>query len=141
VKTIINLSFVLITLIGVASAQAGTVHVGHTGGYGNYHGNYHGGHGYYAHGGHGTTLTGAKDITPTGDNGTTPLEGTAPVTGAGGTKARPILRQRLLPIELALLYRASDSDFFLFSRLQLASNFPEDIRKSSECLSILLFPS
>jgi hypothetical protein len=32
---------------------------------------------------------------------------------------RPILRQRLLPLQLALLYRASDPDSFLFSRLQL----------------------
>lgn len=48
VKTIRTLSLVLITIIGVATAQAGTVH---TGGRGNYHGNYHGGNGYYARGG------------------------------------------------------------------------------------------
>jgi hypothetical protein len=71
VKTIKSFSLILITIAGVASAQAGTVHAGHTtvhtgGGRGNYHGgyqgNYHGnyggghgyyGHGYYAHGGHG----------------------------------------------------------------------------------------
>ena len=56
-KTIKSLSLILITIVGVASAQAGTVHAGHTtvhtGGQGNYHGNYHGGHGYYAHGGQG----------------------------------------------------------------------------------------
>ncbi len=55
VKTIRTLSLVLITIIGVATAQAGTVHAGHTtvhtGGHGNYHGNYHGGNGYYARGG------------------------------------------------------------------------------------------
>jgi hypothetical protein len=45
------MSLVLITIIGVASAQAGTVHLGHTGGHGNYQGNYHGGKGYYARGG------------------------------------------------------------------------------------------
>ena|SRR5271165_4910307 len=50
VKTIRTLSLVLITIIGVATAQAGTVHADHTG-HGNYHGNYHGGNGYYAHGG------------------------------------------------------------------------------------------
>ncbi len=58
VHTINRLSLVLTTIIGVASAQAGTVHAGHTGGHGNYHSNYNGGyyahrgHGYYAHGGH-----------------------------------------------------------------------------------------
>ena len=60
-KNIFGLSFVLITVIGVASMQAGTVHTGHTvvhsGGHGNYHGNYHGnnrgGNGYYARGGNG----------------------------------------------------------------------------------------
>jgi hypothetical protein len=56
VKTIQSLSFILITIFGVASAQAGTAHAGHTtvhtGGRGNYHSNYHGGHGYYANGGH-----------------------------------------------------------------------------------------
>ena len=55
--TIRRLSLVLLTIIGVASAQAGTVHAGHTtvhsGGHGNYHGNYHGGNGYYARGGNG----------------------------------------------------------------------------------------
>jgi hypothetical protein len=55
VKTIKSLSLVLITIIGVASAQAGTVHASHTtvhtGGNANYHGNYHGGHGYYGNGG------------------------------------------------------------------------------------------
>jgi hypothetical protein len=59
-KTITALSFVLIALLGVASTQAGTAHVGHTtvhtGGHGYYHGNYHGGYnhhgnGYYARGG------------------------------------------------------------------------------------------
>jgi uncharacterized membrane protein len=56
--TVINikLSLVVLTIIGVASVQAGTVHAGHTtvhtGGHGNYHGNYHGGNGYYANGGH-----------------------------------------------------------------------------------------
>jgi hypothetical protein len=57
VKTIKSLSLILITISGVASAQAGTVHAGHTtvhtGGQGNYHANYHGGHGYYARGGQG----------------------------------------------------------------------------------------
>jgi hypothetical protein len=58
VKTIKSLSLILITIVGVASAQAGTVHAGHTtvrtgDGHGSYHGNYRGGHGYYAHGGHG----------------------------------------------------------------------------------------
>ncbi len=58
VNTIKRLSLVLTTIIGVASAQAGTVHAGHTGGHGNYQSNYNGGyyahrgHGYYAHGGH-----------------------------------------------------------------------------------------
>jgi hypothetical protein len=56
VKTIISLGFILVTLLGVASAQAGTVHAGHAtvhnGGHGNHHGYYHGGHGYYAHGEH-----------------------------------------------------------------------------------------
>jgi hypothetical protein len=51
------LSFVLVTIIGVATAEAGrNEHAGHTtvraGGRGNYHTNYHGGNGYYAHGGH-----------------------------------------------------------------------------------------
>jgi hypothetical protein len=71
-----KLSLVLITIIGVASAQAGTVHAGHTtvhtGGHGNYHGNYHGGQRYA----NGTTLTGVK--------GTTPTEVTAPVAGTVG---------------------------------------------------------
>jgi hypothetical protein len=53
VKTIKSLGLILITTIAVTSAQAGTVHAGHTtvhtGRHGNYHGNYHGGHGYYAH--------------------------------------------------------------------------------------------
>ena len=58
------LSLVVITIIGVASAQAGTVHTGHTtvhtgGGHGNYHGNYHGGNGY-AHGGHGYYANGGQ---------------------------------------------------------------------------------
>jgi hypothetical protein len=57
VKIIPSLSFVLLTIFGVASAQAGTVHARHTtvhtGGSGNYHGNYHGGHGYYTRGGQG----------------------------------------------------------------------------------------
>jgi hypothetical protein len=65
VKTIKILSFVLVTIIGVATAQAGrTEHAGHTavhtGGHGNYHANYHGrngyhgGNGYYARGGYRT---------------------------------------------------------------------------------------
>jgi hypothetical protein len=56
VKTIKGLILVLLTMVGLASAQAGTVHAGHTtihtGGRGGYHGNYHGGYGYYARGGH-----------------------------------------------------------------------------------------
>jgi hypothetical protein len=64
VKTITSLSFFLITIFGVASAQAGTVHAGHTtahsGGHGNYHGNYHGGNGYYAHGGQGYHANGRQ---------------------------------------------------------------------------------
>jgi hypothetical protein len=63
VKTIRKLSLILI-IIGVASAQAGTVHSGrttvHTTGHGNYHGNYYGGHGYYAHGGHGYYANGGQ---------------------------------------------------------------------------------
>jgi len=55
VKTIKVLSFVFVSLLGVASTQAGTAHAGHTtvhtGGRGNNHGSYHGGHGYYAQGG------------------------------------------------------------------------------------------
>jgi hypothetical protein len=54
-KTIKPLGLLLIAIFGVASAQAGTVHVGHTtvhtGRHGNYHRNYHGGNGYYANGG------------------------------------------------------------------------------------------
>jgi hypothetical protein len=61
VKIIKSLIFALITIVGVASAPAGTAHAGHTtvhtGGRGNYHGNYRGnysgGHGYYSHGGRG----------------------------------------------------------------------------------------
>jgi hypothetical protein len=48
------LSLILIIIFGVASAQAGNAHAGHTtvhtGGRGNYHGNYHGVHGYYTYG-------------------------------------------------------------------------------------------
>jgi len=51
VRTIKTFSLVLITIIGVATAQAGTVHAGHTTGHGNYHGNYRGGQRYYARGG------------------------------------------------------------------------------------------
>ena len=57
VRIIETLSLVVITMIGVASVQAGTVHVGHTtvhsAGHGNYQGNYRGGNGYYARGGNG----------------------------------------------------------------------------------------
>ena len=57
VNTIRTLSLVLLTIIGVASAQAGNGYPGHTtvhnGGRGNYHGNYHEGNGYYARGGNG----------------------------------------------------------------------------------------
>jgi hypothetical protein len=52
VRTIKALGLILITIFGVASAQAGTTHSVHTGEHGNYHRNYHGGHGYYANGGH-----------------------------------------------------------------------------------------
>jgi hypothetical protein len=64
VKTIKSLSLALITIFGVASAQAGTVHVGHTtvhtGRHGNYHGNYHGGNGYYARRGQGYYANGGQ---------------------------------------------------------------------------------
>jgi len=55
VKTIKSFGLVLITILGVASAQADTVHAGHTtvhtSRHGNYHGNYHRGNGYHARGG------------------------------------------------------------------------------------------
>jgi hypothetical protein len=67
VKTIKSLSLILITIFGVVSAQAGTVHSGHTtvhtGGHGNYHANYHGGHGYYARGGQGYYANGGRYYT------------------------------------------------------------------------------
>ena len=59
-KTIKTLSLVLITIIGVASAQAGTFHAGHTGGNGNYHSNYRGGQRYYANGGNGYYARGGQ---------------------------------------------------------------------------------
>ena len=52
-KTIKSLAFVVLTLIGVASAQAGTAHPGHTNIHTGGHGYYHGGHGYYSRGGQG----------------------------------------------------------------------------------------
>ena len=94
VRIIETLSLVVITMIGVASVQAGTVHVGHTtvhsAGHGNYQGNYRGGNGYYAHGGSGYYARGGKGTTPMEGNGTTPTEGTTLATGAVGTMAANI---------------------------------------------------
>ena len=81
-------------MIGVASVQADTVHVGHTtvhsAGHGNYQGNYRGGNGYYAPAVAGTTLGVVKGTTPMEGNGTTPTEGTTLATGAVGTMAANI---------------------------------------------------
>ena len=63
-RSIRRLGLILITIIGVVSAQAGTVHTSrttvHSGGHGNYHSNYHGGNGYYAHGGNGYYANGGQ---------------------------------------------------------------------------------
>ena len=113
VRTIKTFSLVLITIIGVATAQAGTVHAGHT------------------------TETAATEITTatiTGVMGTT-LAGVNGYYANGGSQHPllagrvlwwPILRRRILPLQLALLYRAPDSDSFLFSRL-LGCNSPKNI--------------
>ena len=73
VRIIETLSLVVITMIGVASVQAGTVHVGHTtvhsAGHGNYQGNYRGGNGYYAHGGSGYYARGGQGHYANGGQG------------------------------------------------------------------------
>jgi hypothetical protein len=95
--------------------QAGTVHAGHTtvhtGGHGNYHGNYHG----------------VMGTMPTRSNGTTPAEGIAPATGAMGIMAANITAAATTPTTRPL-YRASDPDSLLYSRLQLGDGQAESPR-------------
>jgi hypothetical protein len=90
VNTIRTLSLVLLTIVGVASAQAGNGHTDHTivhnGGRGNYHGNYHGGNGYYNHGGQGYYANGT--VAATGTAGTTVANIT---TAATTSTTRPFL--------------------------------------------------
>src|SRR5271166_1319040 len=61
------------------------------------------------------TITGVMGTTLAGVNATTPTGGSQRPLLAGRVLRWPILRQRILPLQRALLYRASDS--FLFSRL------------------------
>jgi hypothetical protein len=56
--------------------------------------------------------------TTTGVTGTTPMEGTVPGTGMVGIMVANITTAATT-LQLAFLYRASGSDSFLHSRLQL----------------------
>jgi hypothetical protein len=84
-------------------ARAGTVHVGHTGGYKITT----------------ATITGVMGTTLTGVKDTTPTEGTAPVTGAGGSITANITTAAIT------LY---NSPFFI--GLPILSHFPASISYS-----------